>query len=186
MPLSCVRQPIVIAIASDEHLVWRGHRKEATRGPPCGPRVTRPWCARGSLLLPCAPTWLSLIAVSFFRGATHRGQQETPTVTLSHGRYRLRVRRMAVLWTVRRPSLCRRMHRQYMRNALRDVTTIIFATACTLSYIPGYACMHYRRGVASLHHDCSPSRIPPGSIAINDAVLKRHNVPHRNIWDVTE
>ena len=35
--LSCT----VISIASSEHPIWRGPRKEAKRGPPCGPRVTR-------------------------------------------------------------------------------------------------------------------------------------------------
>ena len=54
------------------------------------------------LLLPCAPIGFSLIAVWCFHGATHRGQQETPALTLSYGRYGLRVRRMAVVWTFRR------------------------------------------------------------------------------------
>ena len=114
-----------------------------------------------SLLLPCPPIGFSLIAVWCFHGATHRGQQETPALTLSYGRYGLRVRRMAVVWTFRRPSLCHRMHRLCMRNALRDVTTLILATACMLSYSTRYTCMHERRGVASCHHDCSPSRMPP-------------------------
>ena len=30
-----------ISIASDEYPVWQGHTKEAKRGPPGGPRITR-------------------------------------------------------------------------------------------------------------------------------------------------
>jgi len=39
-----------------------------------------------------------------------------------HGRDGLSARRMAVLWTFREPSLCRRVHRALMRNALLDYT----------------------------------------------------------------
>src|SRR2546425_4816159 len=42
--------------------VWRGHREEAKRGPPCGPRLTRNEGAMVPLLLPCAPTGWSSIA----------------------------------------------------------------------------------------------------------------------------
>ncbi len=37
---------------------------------------------------------------------------------------------MVVVWTFRRPSLCRPVHRQCMRNALLDLTTIVPTTAC--------------------------------------------------------
>ena len=41
----------------------------------------------------------------------------------------LRVRRMTVLWTFRRPFLGRPVPRQFMRNELLDLTTIVPATA---------------------------------------------------------
>jgi hypothetical protein len=84
----------------------------------------------GSFLLPCATTGLSLIAVWCLIGATPRGQPWTPAVTLPHRRDGLSARRMAVLWTFREPSLCRQVHREFMRNALLDLTPSIPATAC--------------------------------------------------------
>jgi hypothetical protein len=83
-----------------------------------------------SVLLPCATTWLSLIAGWCLIGATPRGQQGTHAVTLPHMRDGLRVLLMAVLWTFRRPSLCRPVHRQLMRNELLDLTTIVPTTGC--------------------------------------------------------
>ena len=83
----------------------------------------------GSVLLTCATTGLSLSAVWCLTGATPRGQPRTPAVTLSHGRDGLSARRMAVFWTFRKPSLCRQVHREFMRNALLDVTPIVPATA---------------------------------------------------------
>ena len=71
-----------------------------------------------SLLLTCATTWLTLIAGGCLMGATPRGQPRTPAVTLSHGRDGLSARRMAVLSTFREPSLCRHVHREFMRSAL--------------------------------------------------------------------
>src|SRR5712691_368449 len=41
----------------------------------------------------------------------------------------LRVRRMTVWWTFRRPFMGRPVPRQFMRNALLDLTTIVPATA---------------------------------------------------------
>ena len=71
-----------------------------------------------SFLLTCSTTWLSLIAVWCLLGVTHRGQPWTPALMLPHVRYGLSVRLMAVLCTFRRPSMCRHMHRQLMRNEL--------------------------------------------------------------------
>src|SRR5216683_3988943 len=65
-----------------------------------------------SLLLPCAPTWLSLLSVWCFFGATPWGQPWTPALTLPHGHDRLSMRRMAVCCTCRRPSMGRHVHRQ--------------------------------------------------------------------------
>ena len=49
---------------------------------------------------------------------------------LPHMRDGLSVRRMAVLCTFRKPSLCRHVHRQLLRNALLDLTPIAPATTC--------------------------------------------------------
>src|SRR3989442_14912785 len=51
-----------ISIAYIDHSVWRGHREEAKRGPPCGHRITRNAGAMVPLLLPCATTGWSSIA----------------------------------------------------------------------------------------------------------------------------
>src|SRR6266853_874525 len=42
----------------------------------------------------------------------------------------LSARRMAVWCTFREPSLCHHVHREFMRNAVLDLTPIIPATAC--------------------------------------------------------
>ena len=81
-----------------------------------------------SFLLPCAPTWLSLLSVWCFLGATPWGQQWTPALTLPHVRYGLSVRLMAVLCTFSRPSRCRHVHRQLLRNELPNFTTIVPVT----------------------------------------------------------
>jgi hypothetical protein len=72
----------------------------------------------GSLLLTCAATWLSLIAVWYLRGATPRGRLWTLALTLPHVHDRLRVRLMAMLCPCCRPSMRCHMHRQLMRNEL--------------------------------------------------------------------
>jgi hypothetical protein len=84
----------------------------------------------GSFLLTCATTWLTLIAGWCLMGATPRGQPWTPALTLPHVRDGLSVLLMAVLCPFRRPSMCRPMHRPFMRNKLLDLTTIVPATAC--------------------------------------------------------
>src|SRR5712691_4955145 len=107
----------------------------------------------GSFLLTCSTTWLSLIAVWCVRGATHRGQPWTPALTLPHVRDGLRVLLMAVLCTFRRPSMCRHMHRQFIRNALLDLTTIVPATAChQRNYVETYS--RYIRGVMPSPGSC--------------------------------
>ena len=69
---------------------------------PCEHRIMRNCAAMVSLLLPCSTTGLSLIAGWCLMGETPRGQ----------------------------PSMCRPVPRQFMRNALLDLTTIVLATAC--------------------------------------------------------
>jgi hypothetical protein len=120
--------------------VWRGHCQEAKRGEAGGHRITRNGAAIGSFLLPCATPGLSLIAVWCLIGATPRGQPWTPAVTLPHGRGGLSARRMAVLHTFCEPSLCRQVHREFMRSALRDLTLIIPTTAChQRNYVETYS-----------------------------------------------
>ena len=82
-----------------------------------------------SLLLSYATPGLSLIAGSCLIGATPRGQPRTPALMRPHGCEGLRVRRMTVLWTFRRPFRGRPVPRQFMRNAGLDLTTIVPATA---------------------------------------------------------
>ena len=97
-------------------------------------------------LLPCAATGVSLLAVWCLIGATPRGQPWTPAVTLPHGCDGLSARRMAVLWTFRELSLCRHVRREFMRNALRDLTPIVYATAYyQRRYVETYS--RYKRGV---------------------------------------
>jgi hypothetical protein len=74
-----------------------------------------------SLLLPYATTGLSLIAGWCLIGATLQGQLRTPAMRRPHGCEGLRVRRMTVLWTFRRPFMGRPVPRQLLRNALLDL-----------------------------------------------------------------
>ena len=94
--------------------LWRGHGQEANRGEAGGPRITRHekrWGRFSSRVRPpgCPWSWC---------GATPRGQPWTPAVTRPQGCDGLSMRRMAVLWPVREPSLGRQVHRQLMRNEL--------------------------------------------------------------------
>jgi hypothetical protein len=85
-------------------------------------------------------TGLSLIAVWGLSGATPRGQPWTPAGTLPQGRDGLIVRRMAVLWTFREPSLGRHVPREFMRKAVLNLTLIIPATAChQRNYVERYS-----------------------------------------------
>src|SRR6266581_1407878 len=64
----------------------------------------------------------------------------TPAVTLSHGHDRLSAWRMAVFCTFRKPSLCRHVHRELLRNTLLDLTPIVPATAChQRNYVETYS-----------------------------------------------
>jgi len=59
-------------------------RKEAKRCEPCGPRITRYSEATMSFLHTWAIPWLSPIAGGCFMGATPRGRQGSPALTLLH------------------------------------------------------------------------------------------------------
>ena len=61
---------------------------------------------------------LSLIAVWFLLGETHRGQQLTPALTLPQVRYRLSVLLLETFLTLGVSSICRQVQRQLMRNEL--------------------------------------------------------------------
>ena len=61
---------------------------------------------------------LTLIAVWFLIGETHRGQQLTPALTLPQVRYGLSVLLMEVFCTLSIPSICRHVQRQLLRNEL--------------------------------------------------------------------
>ena len=111
-----------------------------------------------ALLLTCATTWLSLIAGWCLMGETPRGQPWTPALMLPHGCDGLRVRRMTVLWTFRRPFMGRPVPRQFMRNELLDLTTIVPATA------------YHRRSYAERYSRCMPR-------AIKSQVLPRPQRP---------
>jgi len=59
---------------------------------------------------------LSLIAVWFLLGETHRGQQLTPALTLPQVRYGLSVLLLEAFLTLGVSSICRHVQRQLMRN----------------------------------------------------------------------
>jgi len=61
---------------------------------------------------------LSLIAVWFLIGETHRGQQVTPALTLPQVRYGLSLLLLEVFCTPGVDDICRQVHRQLLRNEL--------------------------------------------------------------------
>src|SRR5215468_1916013 len=61
---------------------------------------------------------LTLIAVWFLIGETHRGQQVTPALTLPQVRYGLSVLLLEVFCTPSLDSICRHVQRQLLRNEL--------------------------------------------------------------------
>ncbi len=61
---------------------------------------------------------LSLMAVWFLIGETHRGQQWTPALTLPQVRFGLSLLLMEVFLTLSVPSICRQVQRQLRRNEL--------------------------------------------------------------------
>jgi hypothetical protein len=59
---------------------------------------------------------LSLMAVWFLIGETHRGQQSTPALTLPQVRHGLSLLLLEVLYTTGVDSICRQGQRQLLRN----------------------------------------------------------------------
>src|SRR6266850_1500642 len=103
-------------------------------------------------------------------GATPRGQPWTPALALPHRRDGLSARRMAVLYTFREPSLGRQMHREFMRNALLDLTTIMPATAYhRRSYAERYS--RYNWPVHSVPARARPSRSHSAASCLPSLVL---------------
>ena len=74
---------------------------------------------------------LSLIAVWFLIGETHRGQQVTPALTLPQVRYGLSRLLLEVFCTPGIDSLCRQVQRQLQRNEAAR-----FYHHCTRKCIP--------------------------------------------------
>jgi hypothetical protein len=61
---------------------------------------------------------LSLLAVWFLIGETHRGQQVTPALTLPQVRYGLSLLLLEVFYTPGVNDICRQVQRQLLRNEL--------------------------------------------------------------------
>ena len=61
---------------------------------------------------------LSLLAVWFLIGETHRGQQVTPALTLPQVRYGLSLLLLEVFRTPGTDDICRQVQRQLLRNEL--------------------------------------------------------------------
>jgi hypothetical protein len=61
---------------------------------------------------------LSLLAMWFLIGETHRGQQLTPALTLPQVRYGLSLLLLAVFYTPGVDAICRQVQRQLQRNEL--------------------------------------------------------------------
>jgi hypothetical protein len=61
---------------------------------------------------------LSLMALWFLIGETHRGQQWTPALTLPQVRYGLSLLLLEVFYTPGVDSICRQVQRQLQRNEL--------------------------------------------------------------------
>ena len=136
-----------ISTASRDYPIWRSHREEAKSGPPAGHCIPRTAGAMLALLLPYATPGVSHIAGWCLIGATPRGQPRTPAVMLPHGCEALRVRRMTVWWTCRRPCMGRLVPHQCMRHELLDVTTLVPATTYhRRSYVERYSRYNHRGG----------------------------------------
>src|SRR5713101_3896693 len=110
---------------------WRSRRWESWRGssklePALKPAFKEARVKQGWTSIRCVPgragiihhMALSLIAVWFLLGETHRGQQVTPALTLPQVRYGLSVLLMEVFSTLSIPYICRQVQRQLMRNEL--------------------------------------------------------------------
>jgi hypothetical protein len=61
---------------------------------------------------------LSLLAVWFLIGETHRGQQRTPALTVPQVRYGLSLLLLEVFYTPGTDAICRQVQRQLLRNEL--------------------------------------------------------------------
>src|SRR5712664_2997831 len=118
-----------ISICYRDHSVWRGHLEEAKRGPPCEHRIMRNEGVMVPLLLPCATTGWSSIAAWCGSGANPSGSA-VATYLHAAARTRRAVRASrATLCPCGRSSMRCPAHRQFLRTALPDLTTIVPVTA---------------------------------------------------------
>src|SRR5262249_16417391 len=107
---------------------------------PCGPRITRNYAAMISWLLTGSPPWLALISGWRLSGATSQGQPGTPAWMLPSMRDGLSAQLMEVWCPFRGSSMGRHVHRALMRNALRDLLTIVPTKACwQRNYVGAYS-----------------------------------------------
>ena len=88
------------------------------------------WGGAGVVASPVCAPGAPQIARGGQIGAPPRGQPWTSAGTLPPGRNGLIVWRLAVLSTLRAPSLCRHVHHELLRSVWLDVTPLIAATAC--------------------------------------------------------
>ena len=79
---------------------------------------------------PVAPTWLSLLSVWCFLGATPWGQPWTPAWTLPHGRDGCACGGWPVWWMFCRPSMCCHVRRNAGTTRWPALTPIAPTTAC--------------------------------------------------------
>ena len=87
-----------------------------------------------------SPPWLALSSGWRLSGATHQGEQGTPALMLPSMRDGLSALLMEVWCPFRRSSVCRHVHRELMRNALRDLLTIVPTNACwQRDYVGAYS-----------------------------------------------
>jgi len=87
-----------------------------------------------------SPHSLSLLAVWFLIGETHRGQRLTPALTLPQVRYGLSLLLLEGFYTPGVDSICRQVQRQLMRNELADSTITAPVSAChRRSYVERYS-----------------------------------------------
>ncbi len=131
------------------------------------------------LLLPCATTGLSSIAAWCGSGAPPRGQQWPPACTLPHVRDGLRVRSRATFCPCGRSSMRRPAHRQFLRNALPDLTTIAPVTAYyRINYVRDTVGLAWESDGVSVHPGLLRALLPVRSRYASWTQNLSHDPPH--------
>ena len=111
---------------------------------------------------------LTLIAIWFLIGETHRGQQLTPALTLPQVRYGLSLLLLEVFGTPGIDSICRQVHRQCMRNELAR-----FYHHRTRTCLPP---RKWRRDIQWVYLECGNSGKSNQTVSILAFVLHRFGV----------